>query len=294
PSPEAGSFTSEIFRIRNQRTSRTVSSQVMETLKTHFNNRDELIAYVKEQNLYAKGEASSIIGGLTNANDTLHRIDPINYGNTRNFGNGKITKLSPYVHHGIIDLNHIRNHALDQCSYPQQIKKFIQELAWRDFWQRVAEMHPEWLWHDIEPYKTGFEATDYADELPDDIANGHTGIASLDAFIHDLIEIGYVHNHARMYLASYVVHFRRVKWQAGAKWFLEHLLDGDEASNNFSWQWVASTFSNKPYIFNLENVDKYFSMMVDTSAHHNTELDASYEILSARLFPKMGGLSDDA
>ena len=63
-----------------------------------------------------------------------------------------------------------------------------------------------------------------------------------------------MHNHARMYLASYVVHFRRVRWQAGAEWFLTHLLDGNEASNNFSWQWVASTLSQKPYIFNLENV----------------------------------------
>ena len=51
-----------------------------------------------------------------------------------------------------------------------------------------------------------------------------------------------------MYVASYVVHFRRVKWQAGAKFFMTHLLDGDLASNNFSWQWIASTFAGKPYI----------------------------------------------
>ena len=60
-----------------------------------------------------------------------------------------------------------------------------------------------------------------------------------------------------MYLASYVIHFRRIKWQTGAFGFATSS-DGDEASNNFSWQWVASTFSNKPYIFNLENVEKYF------------------------------------
>jgi deoxyribodipyrimidine photo-lyase len=88
-----------------------------------------------------------------------------------------------------------------------------------------------------------------------------------------------------MYVASYIVHFRRIKWQAGANWFLQHLLDGDEASNNFSWQWVASTFSNKPYIFNLENVDKYFSGQVDTSAENNQLLNFSYDVLSQRLFP---------
>ena len=92
-----------------------------------------------------------------------------------------------------------------------------------------------------------------------------------------------------MYIASYIVHFRRIRWQAGANWFLQHLLDGDEASNNFSWQWVASTFSNKPYIFNLENVDKYFSGQVVTSPESNQQINLSYEALTQRLFPYRTG-----
>ncbi|MGV2433758.1 MAG UNVERIFIED_CONTAM: hypothetical protein LVT10_01690 [Anaerolineae bacterium] len=60
-----------------------------------------------------------------------------------------------------------------------------------------------------------------------------------------------------MYVAAYVVHWRKVQWQAGAAWFLEHLLDGDPASNNLGWQWVASTFASKPYLFNWENVKKF-------------------------------------
>jgi deoxyribodipyrimidine photo-lyase len=92
-----------------------------------------------------------------------------------------------------------------------------------------------------------------------------------------------------MYLASYIVHFRRIKWQVGATWFLHHLLDGDVASNNFSWQWVASTFSHKPYIFNLENVAKYFATTHDVSTTNNSQLDASYEALNQRLFPTLGG-----
>lgn len=106
------------------------------------------------------------------------------------------------------------------------------------------------------------------------------------------MQTGYLHNHVRMYLASYVVHFRKIKWQTGAHWFLEHLLDGDEASNNFSWQWVASTFSNKPYIFNLENADKYFGKFFDASSKNNVELDTSYEELTKRLFPNIGGVRD--
>jgi len=124
--------------------------------------------------------------------------------------------------------------------------------------------------------------------LPYDIEQGETGIACIDHFIQDLLQTGYMHNHTRMYVASYVVHFRRVKWQAGARWFLRHLLDGDPASNNFSWQWVASTFAHKPYFFNLDNVAKYCGNQVDCSPAHNQALDASYEQLEARLFPHKG------
>ena len=129
----------------------------------------------------------------------------------------------------------------------------------------------------------------YAAELPADIAAGETGVACVDQFIATLVETGYLHNHARMYLASYTVHWRRVSWQAGARFFLEHLVDADPASNNLSWQWIASTFSNKPYIFNLENVAKYCGPDINTIPRHNLVLDKSYERLSELLFPYMGG-----
>ena len=260
----------------------------MKTLTQQFGNRADMIDHVRALAPWAQGQTSEIPGGRDPAISALTKIDPIAYACTRNYGDGKVTGLSPYIRHGIVSLNEVRNHALAGCSEPLQATKFIQELAWRDFLQRVYAQHPEWMWQDVEPYKTGFNARDYADQLPDDICNGTSGIACIDGFIATLLTTGYLHNHARMYLAAYVVHFRRVKWQAGARWFLQHLLDGDIASNNLSWQWVASTFSNKPYIFNLENVANYFAMSVDVSALNNTPLDASYEILNARLFPHLG------
>ena len=259
----------------------------MEILQSEFSTRAELIAYVQNISPHAVGGASPILGGHQEAQAKLQHIDPINYGNTRNYGKGKITRISPFVHHGIVSLNHIRNHALEKCNQPEQITKFIQELAWRDFWQRVADKHPDWLWEDVEEYKTGFSKEDYSDQLSQDILEARTGTACLDAFIQELLTTGYLHNHARMYLASYVVHFRKVKWQAGAAWFLSHLLDGDVASNNLSWQWIASTFSNKPYIFTLENVAKYFADLVDTSPENNSILDTSYPELAQRLFPRL-------
>ena len=99
------------------------------------------------------------------------------------------------------------------------VEKFIQELGWRDFWQRIYAQNPDWLWADIEDYKTGFVASDYADELPDDIATGETESAAMNHFIAELKTTGYLHNHARTYLAAYIVHWRRIKWQAGAAFF---------------------------------------------------------------------------
>jgi deoxyribodipyrimidine photo-lyase len=89
-----------------------------------------------------------------------------------------------------------------------------------------------------------------------------------------------------MWVAAYVVHWRRVKWQAGARWFLKHLLDGDPASNNLSWQWVASTFSRKPYFFNRENLEKYSGGRYCgvCPARGECDFEGSYETLARRLF----------
>lgn len=251
-------------------------------------DRSALIAEVKSLSPWALGDASPILGGRQAALARLQSIDPVNYGRTRNHGNGHVTRLSPYIHHGIMSTNEVRNAALSKVDDGKKIYKFIQELAWREYWQAVYRSHPDWIWTDIEPYKTGFNAADYANELPEDILNASTETACINAFIRELIETGYLHNHARMYLASYVIHFRRIKWQAGARWFLHHLLDGDLASNNFSWQWVASTFSDKPYIFNLENVTTYFAELVNTKPENNVIIDASYADLTKKLFPHLG------
>lgn len=210
----------------------------MNILRKKFDSREDLAAYVRKLAPWAEGQSSSIEGGRDTADIKIRQIEPIEYARTRNFGDGKVSRLSPYIHHGIISLNEVRNFALTKCTEPQQINKFIQELAWRDFWQYILKSNPEWAWEDVEPYKTGFLPEEYADKLPEDISQGKTGIACIDTFIHELITTGYIHNHARMYLASYIVHFRNIKWQAGAQWFLRHLLDGNIASNNLSWQLV--------------------------------------------------------
>ncbi|MEB3262706.1 MAG: FAD-binding domain-containing protein, partial [Cyanobacteriota bacterium] len=168
-------------------------------------------------------------------------------------------------------------------------EKLINELGWRDFWQRVWRQLGDGIWDDVEPLKTGQSPSSYAAELPADIAAASTGLACMDAFAAELVETGWLHNHARMWLAAYVVHWRRVRWQAGARWFLQHLLDGDPASNNLSWQWVASSFSHKPYIFNRSNLERYSGgthcRRCNAAATGTCPFEASYDSLQAQLFP---------
>jgi deoxyribodipyrimidine photo-lyase len=124
------------------------------------------------------------------------------------------------------------------------------------------------------------------DHVPADVLEGRTGMACVDAFVRRLHGTGWLHNHERMWLASWLVHVRGVRWQAGADWFLEHLLDGDPASNHLSWQWVAGTFSAKPYLFNRENLETF------TSGSHcrgcavfgSCDVEGGYDDLATRLF----------
>lgn len=261
----------------------------MDELRREFGDREALIDYVASLAPWlGERRPGSFVGGAAAAEERLRAIEPKKYGRTRNYLDGAVTRLSPYIRHGVLTLDAVRNAALARAERPAQIEKFIQELGWRDYWQRIYRRHPERIWEDAEPYKTGYRAEDYAAELPRDIAAGATGVACIDQFIATLLDTGYLHNHARMYVAAYVVHWRRVRWQAGARWFLHHLVDGDPASNNLSWQWVASTFGGKPYIFNLDNVRKYTDPSINTASADNAVLDAGYDELAARLFPLRG------
>jgi deoxyribodipyrimidine photo-lyase len=112
--------------------------------------------------------------------------------------------------------------------------------------------------------------------LPDDLREGRTGLAVIDRTVHTLYHTGYLHNHARMWLASYTVHLRKVHWRVAADWLYGHLLDGDLASNHLSWQWVAGTFSSKPYLFNAENVARFAPADWQCGG---SAIDCSYEAL---------------
>jgi deoxyribodipyrimidine photo-lyase len=255
-------------------------------MRREFQDRDDLAEYLREQFPEAGGDLSSFPGGRAAADERLRSFQVSRYAASRNFLSGSVSRLSPYIRHGVITLREVFEHVQERfAGHPPE--KFVQELAWRDYWQRIYSEIGEGVWQDREPAKTGVV---YTAELPADW--GCTGLACMDGFVAELETTGYLHNHARMWVAAFLVHWRRVAWQTGAHWFLRHLLDGDPASNNLSWQWVASNFSSRPYFFNRENLERYTEGRYCQTCERRNDcpFDSEYPVLAAELFP--GAISE--
>lgn len=203
--------------------------------------------------------------------EILDEIDPIKYGKTRNFTSGAVTRLSPYVARGVIDTKTILENIVNRGFSFSQAEKFIQQLAWRDYFQRVWQTRGDSINDDLK----NPQGAKYATRLPLAISKGTTGIKSIDESIQFLQQSGYMHNHVRMYVAFMACNLAGYHWRDPARWMYYFLLDGDWGSNALSWQWVAGTFSNKKYIANQENINHYTN-----SNQRSTFLDYSYEELS--------------
>lgn len=262
-------------------------------LARDFADREDLISYLWEQFPGAAAQDDHVAplrGGRAAAEEQLATIRPREYAWTRTETTGDVTRLSAYIRHGVLSLVDVRSAAIDRVRRRGDVRKLIQELAWRDYFQRLYAEHGDAIiWQNREEWKTGFEQGDYANALPEDIRVGATGLPCIDAFITELRQTGYLHNHARMWLAAYIIHWRHVDWRPGAAWFLEHLLDGDPASNNLSWQWVASTFSVKPYLFNRENLERHTAGQYCRTCPllGDCDFEGSYDELQRALFRPM-------
>ena len=217
------------------------------------------------------------------AQQQLSRVQPARYAQTRNALQGAVTRLSPYFTHGFIDLPQALA-ALSSRFALSALDKLVMEFGWREFFAHVWQHQGEAIFKDLRP---AISKQRYASTLPADVRSASTGVPVIDQAVRELYATGYLHNHARMWLASYVVHLRKVHWRVGADWLYGHLLDGDLASNHLSWQWVAGTFSVKPYLFNADNVARYAPPEWHSPG---TVIDASYEALEvlAREAPDVG------
>jgi deoxyribodipyrimidine photo-lyase len=207
--------------------------------------------------------------------ERIEQIDAKQYERTRNFINGAVTYLSPYIARGVIQLPQIKEIVV--AKYGRYVsEKLVQELAWREFFQRVWQHQQEAIFTDLK--QTQIKVAHQS--MPSNIEAANTGILAIDQAIKNLYSTGYMHNHARMYTAMLTCNVAQAHWLTPAKWMYYHLLDGDLASNMLSWQWVAGSFSSKKYYANQENINKYTG-----SQQYNTLLDHSYEALTNNDIP---------
>ena len=160
-------------------------------------------------------------------------IRPAAYARTRNHIEGAVTGLSPWITHGVVTLREVLAALLAREPLPAD-HKLVYEFGWREYFRHVWAQEGEGI---LRSLHVGLlDEAHYSPVLPEDIREARSGVPVIDQAVRTLYATGTLHNHARMWLASYVVHLRKVHWRAGADWMVAHLLDGDLASNHLSWQ----------------------------------------------------------
>ena len=187
------------------------------------------------------------------------------YAAQRNYDRGlgahdNVSTLSPYIRHRVLTEAEVLEAVLARFALGSA-EKFVQEVFWRTYWKGWLEMHPA-VWAD---YQQGVSrALDQVQTQSGLRANwkaactGETDIDCFNAWAQELVETGYLHNHARMWFASIWIFTLRLPWELGADFFLRNLLDGDPASNTLSWRWVAGLQTRgKNYVARASNISQF-------------------------------------
>ena len=167
-----------------------------------------------------------------------------------------VSLLSPYLRYRLMTEHEVVATTLAQHRFADA-EKYVQEVLWRTYWKGWLEMRPA-VWQrfvsERDSVRAGFRGTrDLASA-----EHGTTGIEGFDDWARELVETGYLHNHARMWFASIWVFTLRLPWTLGADFFMRHLVDADPASNTLSWRWVAGLQTvGKTYLATADNIARY-------------------------------------
>lgn len=184
------------------------------------------------------------------------------YGRDRNQvvpGHTNVSRLSPAIRHRLILESECAAAPLQRYA-ASTVEKFTQEIYWRRYWKNWLSLRPQ-VWTDYLDQLAALQNDPHAEATRTRAARceaGESPVAIMNHFARELVETGYLHNHARMWFAGWWIHIERLPWQLGADFFLRHLLDGDPASNTLSWRWVAGLQTpGKTYLPRRGNLEKY-------------------------------------
>ncbi len=183
------------------------------------------------------------------------------YPKLRNFDFGPNKRsntscLSPYITHGVINEKEVISKSLEKFSFSKN-EKFIQEVLWRTYWKGWMELRSG-VWDDylldLKRIKEQFKDNkSYLNAI-----EGNTSIECFNEWVNELKTYNYLHNHTRMWFASIWIFTLDLPWQLGAEFFMQHLYDGDTASNTLGWRWVAGIQTQgKHYLASEWNIKKF-------------------------------------
>lgn len=187
------------------------------------------------------------------------------YARQRNFDFGagkhsKVSQLSPWIRHRLMLEEDVLATVLRSHDF-SSAEKFIQEVFWRGYFKGWLEHRPAvWQYYkqDLVTLIDRLEKNAGLARAYDEAVSARTGIECFDHWVRELVETGYLHNHARMWFASIWIYTLKLPWQLGADFFYRHLLDGDPASNTCSWRWVGGLHTlGKTYLARASNIEKF-------------------------------------
>ena len=159
--------------------------------------------------------------------------------------------MSPYLKFGVVHPRQLLAHAGPSAG----AEHFRSEIAWREFYADVLFHQPDTAWRNLQRKMDAMvvDSDDAARRRFDQFCRAETGYPVVDAGIRQMLGTGWMHNRVRMIVASFLVKDLHLPWQWGAKFFMEHLVDADIASNNHGWQWTAGTGTDAAPYFRVFN-----------------------------------------
>jgi deoxyribodipyrimidine photo-lyase len=176
---------------------------------------------------------------------------------------------------------------------------WISEIVWREFYRHILFAYPRVCMNKAFKKDTDSIPWNYDKDMFEKWCNGQTGYPIVDAGMRQLNETGWMHNRLRMIVAMFLTKHLLIDWRWGEKYFMNHLIDGDFASNNGGWQWASSTGTDSQPYFRIFNpmlqserfdaqgkfIKKYVPELQDLSGK---KLMDPYGELSPAQFAKLG------